>query len=127
MSRILRNSAICNSCNEELVSENVHDFKMCGCGELGVDGGNEYIRRVGNNAKDTSVIDDGDHEKRVSHLKWGRNYDKDMNRLPSTEWILIKDMETDHIKAILDGGWCNSDYYTEVFNDELKKREHVSS
>lgn len=32
-------------CKEILVSESVHDFKTCKCGEISVDGGTDYIRR----------------------------------------------------------------------------------
>lgn len=34
-------------------------------------------------------------------LFWGQRYDKDMNMLPEVRWILIKDMTTDHIKAVI--------------------------
>jgi hypothetical protein len=55
---------------------------------------------------------------------WGRNYDKDMNELPKTEWILIKDMSTDHIQAILDGNWVkDGNPYKTYFEDELKFRQ----
>jgi hypothetical protein len=35
-------------------------------------------------------------------LFWGRNYDKDNNLLDHTEYILIKDLTSDHINAIYD-------------------------
>lgn len=34
-------------------------------------------------------------------LFWGKNYDKRGNRLDKTKWILLKDMDTDHIESIL--------------------------
>ncbi len=55
---IERNSAICLSCNTEIVSVHRHDFKYCKCGDLAVDGGTEYLRRVykpGALWKDTSI------------------------------------------------------------------------
>ena len=47
-----------------------------------------------------------------------------MNRLPNgTEWRLIKDLVTDHIEAILSGGYAdNNSFYKEVFEEELKVR-----
>lgn len=33
---------------------------------------------------------------------WGNNYDKDMNRLSETRYVLLKDLEDAHIAAILD-------------------------
>ena len=57
--RIIRNSAICNKCNEEVVSTYTHDFRTCSCGDLSVDGGTEYLRRVfgARGYTDTSVMD----------------------------------------------------------------------
>jgi hypothetical protein len=56
---ILRNSALCHSCGEEIVSAFRHDFVTCSCGNVAVDGGGSYPRRVlrdGASFKDTSVI-----------------------------------------------------------------------
>lgn len=61
---------------------------------------------------------------RREYLLWGQNYDKDMNRLPETIYRPIKDLDTDHIKAILDGKWCTSGYHFECFQEELKRREN---
>lgn len=56
-------------------------------------------------------------------LFWGQNYDKDMNRLPETNWILIKNMNTDHIKAVIAfmGEKLPSRYKT-AFSKELERR-----
>lgn len=44
---IFNNTIKCKHCGDILKSETVHDFKMCSCGKVGVDGGEEYLRRVG--------------------------------------------------------------------------------
>ena len=44
---ILTNKIRCKNCGEILESKSVHDFKMCGCGACGVDGGRSYLRRIG--------------------------------------------------------------------------------
>ncbi len=77
---IIRNSAKCNTCDAELVSEHRHDFKVHTCankpitarhwvdeklvefpGEItfnwGVDGGRAYIRRIGEGFTDTSIFE----------------------------------------------------------------------
>lgn len=56
---IRRNSAKCLLCNEEIESRHVHDFVRCSCGNIAVDGGTHYIRRIGtlDNYTDTSIID----------------------------------------------------------------------
>ena len=46
--RIKLNQIQCKHCKDLLVSEHVHDFKMCSCDKVGVDGGLEYLRRIGN-------------------------------------------------------------------------------
>jgi tRNA(Ile2) C34 agmatinyltransferase TiaS len=44
--RIIRNSAKCLKCGDEIESAHRHDFKSCKCGAISVDGGKDYIRRV---------------------------------------------------------------------------------
>ena len=108
-----------------------HDMSFCKCGKVSADGGANYLRRIGEQEdwKDTSIYDNGSHELRRENLRWGVNYDKDMNRLPNgTEWRLIKDLVTEHIQAILSGGYAdNNSFYKGVFEEELKFRNNVSS
>lgn len=44
--KIIRNSAKCLVCLETLESLYRHNFVRCSCGNLAVDGGLDYIRRV---------------------------------------------------------------------------------
>lgn len=54
---------------------------------------------------------------------WGINYDKDMNELPKTIYKPIKELSTDHLRAILDGGFvCYNALYKEIMENELKSR-----
>lgn len=56
---IIRNSAKCLGCGDEIESTHRHDFVSCSCGDLSVDGGKAYLRRVvGGGYKDTSVVTD---------------------------------------------------------------------
>ena len=41
------NACKCRSCGDVIRSYSRHDFKACKCGKVMVDGGNEYMRRVG--------------------------------------------------------------------------------
>lgn len=43
---ILRNSARCPKCGENVESLNRHDYKSCKCGAIAVDGGFDYLRRT---------------------------------------------------------------------------------
>ena len=56
------------------------------------------------------------------YLLWGQNYDKDMNLLPKTLYKPIKDLSTDHIQAILEGGYAKREKYIKCFKEELKLR-----
>lgn len=69
---ILQNEAQCLNCNDIIWSGSRHDFKSCKCGNICVDGGMEYIRRVysSNDAvglmRDRSLtVSDGDAFKRL--------------------------------------------------------------
>jgi hypothetical protein len=53
---IIQNAVNCLSCGDLIVSKHRHDFVTCTCGAISVDGGQEYLRRVGDfaNAVDLS-------------------------------------------------------------------------
>lgn len=59
MKRIVRNSARCLKCGDNIESTHVHHFQWCSCKNIAVDGGQEYLKRVGDihgeNSKDTSI------------------------------------------------------------------------
>ena len=62
-----------------------------------------YVRVVGN--KDYEKIDSYFvHGYIRENISWGRNFNEKGERVP-TKYILIKDLGTEHIKAILDGGF----------------------
>ncbi len=56
---------------------------------------------------------------------WGRNYDENMVRLPEIEYILLKDLTTDHIKAIIlffaAQGRTPAPSYMEYFNKRISE------
>lgn len=53
---IIQNAVSCMSCGDLIVSKHRHDFVTCTCGAISVDGGQAYLRRVGDfaNAVDHS-------------------------------------------------------------------------
>ena len=53
---ILSNQIECLSCGDRPYSRTRHDFKSCKCGEVSVDGGQSYLRRVGGAYKDMSIV-----------------------------------------------------------------------
>lgn len=44
---ILLNAIYCKKCFSVLVSKHGHDYVMCTCKSVAVDGGKNYLRRVG--------------------------------------------------------------------------------
>ena len=59
---IIQNAATCLSCGDFIVSKHRHDFVECTCGAIAVDGGQDYLRRIGDftNATDQSWSLDSD-------------------------------------------------------------------
>ncbi len=59
---IVQNAATCLSCGDFIVSKHRHDFVTCTCGAIAVDGGQDYLRRIGDftNATDQSWSLDSD-------------------------------------------------------------------
>jgi hypothetical protein len=61
MKKLLINRAKCLLCNDVITSEHLHDFKTCKCGNLSIDGGNEYGRilyKKANSYQDLSEYDE---------------------------------------------------------------------
>lgn len=54
---IIQNAVICNKCDDFIFSKHRHDFVTCKCGNISVDGGQEYLRRVGSGISDRSYTD----------------------------------------------------------------------
>jgi len=45
---MLLNRTRCKKCGDVITSNHVHDFVRCKCGAVAVDGGDDYLRRIGN-------------------------------------------------------------------------------
>lgn len=46
--RIVANRIKCKKCGDVIESKTIHDFKLCRCGTIAVDGGHDYLKRSGN-------------------------------------------------------------------------------
>lgn len=46
--KILVNRIKCKKCGDVIESKSVHDFNFCKCGKVAVDGGQDYLKRLGN-------------------------------------------------------------------------------
>lgn len=72
---ILYNAIKCDGCREVIVSTHTHDFKWCRCPEdsyfrCAVDGGYEYLKRLGNGQWDelSVVVDDTELKEELKQI-----------------------------------------------------------
>lgn len=122
---ILSNKIQCKHCGDTIESFHQHDFKFCSCGAVAVDGGTSYLRRLGSDFIDLSEIiseekEDGWFEKVRETFTWG-SYGKG-GKGPKRN-ILLKDLEEDHIKAILETQWhIKGSHVEQYMKKELEYR-----
>ena len=45
--KVIVNKIRCKKCGDIIESTHRHDFKICKCGAVAVDGGHDYLRRSG--------------------------------------------------------------------------------
>lgn len=64
----MRNRAKCKLCSDIIESFHRHDFVHCSCGEISVDGGNDYFRCGAKNWKNFLRLDDNDNEIVVTFI-----------------------------------------------------------
>jgi hypothetical protein len=91
-----------------------------------VDGGLEYVKRSWDKPDYTELnktFKECTLDECTKYLNWGQNYDADMNKLPETIFKPICELNTGHIEAILEGGYCKNEMYLKVFEYELNKRK----
>jgi hypothetical protein len=62
--KIVINRIQCLLCQDIIESNAPHDFRRCSCKSCGVDGGSEYLKRIGSSKsyKDLSLIFEDDNE-----------------------------------------------------------------
>ena len=114
--------------DEYITSIKSHDFKMSEDEKHFIDasfdenGDISYVRVGGN--KDYETVDASSiHDYIRENISWGRSFNEKMERIP-TKYILIKDLGTEHIKAILDGGFGGK-RVRHYLENELKWRQHI--
>lgn len=123
---ILKNSIQCRKCGDIIESKYVHDFVYCSCQSVACDGGKSYLRYIGNPedyidlSEVTSQDEDDWFEKVREEFSWGsfgKNGDELFHR------ILLKDMEKEHIIAVLGTQMhIRGTHIEEYFKKELEYR-----
>ena len=97
LEKITKNSAKCLLCGDVLVSEHRHDFKSCSCGNLSVDGGNDYIRRGWSGSKDT-ILELSEGELLELTDEEYLALDDDESKWPKGKTIKIRRRLSDYLK-----------------------------
>ena len=64
------NKIQCKLCDDIIESKSVHDFRWCKCGMVAVDGGKDYLRRVGdlNDWIELSVVVKSDRQRMFENI-----------------------------------------------------------
>ncbi|MGE8034684.1 DUF7695 domain-containing protein [Lysinibacillus sp. NPDC093692] len=61
--KLKRNKIRCNHCDDLIESKKEHDFKMCSCGKVAIDGGLEYSKRIfPSNPSEAHFVDLSEYE-----------------------------------------------------------------
>lgn len=93
---LIQNAAYCSDCDKIFVSTNCHD--MTGCKHGFIDGGLDYVRG-GGRLESLALYTTNSRDDIKNKLVWG-TYGKNGNE--SLRRKLVKDLDTDHLKAILE-------------------------
>lgn len=126
MENIIYNAIECKNCKDIIESYHRHDFKYCSCGNVSVDGGTEYLRRGYINDMaytELALYSNNPFEIIRQYLKWGKNYDENMERLPETEWIPLKDLNDGHLDALADYKPASTFYRVMFIQEKLWRAE----
>jgi len=101
---IISNQAQCRKCGDVIFSSHVHDYVECSCGEVMVDGGNDYLRRsVGPNFIDMSLTMNEEDFKAI--LDYTKEMYKSRNELGILYGVFraIRDQGYKLVKEEIDG------------------------
>jgi len=87
---IIRNSIKCLSCDDEIESRHVHDFKFCKCGKIAVDGGHEYLKRCGERRFMQETSEFGELPDAEDDAEW---ISVMFDGLDDEDWVKLDDKE----------------------------------
>src|SRR6478735_11820950 len=103
MRHLVANKIKCLTCGDIIESLHRHDFKLCSCQKVGVDGGLEYSRLMGNPFDYWNLSTYSNEPFAiVRHHAYRTGYGKPNNPDYGTfRKTLLKDMTNDHLEASL--------------------------
>ena len=92
---IKRNQIRCKRCDDVIQSRHRHDFVMCSCGAVGVDGGKDYLRRIGTDYVELSI-----EEKEEKDVEMSTPLIMDLDEEPEPTLEVIEEKLTPHERVI---------------------------
>ncbi len=87
----MRNRAKCKLCNNVIESFSTHDYVTCGCGEISIDGGSEYLRSRARDYQNFLRVDDEGNEIVVTfqeNISEEKMEDKEVANKPNKKEII---------------------------------------
>jgi len=126
--QIILNRAKCLGCGDVITSYSVHDFVICSCGNLSVDGGTEYLKRSYNDPKlvcEMSIYSDEPFELiRENYHRGG--YGKNGNE--PLKWVPISEMSNEWLQNCIiynDGRGNFKCFANYLYLKEIKYRKRM--
>ncbi len=98
--KIISNQVRCKKCGDTPYSSNRHDFRYCECKSIAVDGGNEYLKRVGDFRvmEEMSIEIPSDAEVAIREaVKWG--HDNNRNDL-GISYAVLRALRDNGVKMV---------------------------
>lgn len=120
---ILQNAAYCLKCDTYIISTHVHDYRSCNCGNIAVDGGNEYLKRSVAEKEDFidySLSTESIPEEIRAKLLWGS---RGKDGTEPLKFLPIGQRDTEHLEAILKTQTQINDLYKTAIRTELRIRK----
>lgn len=123
--RIVCNRAKCLDCGDIIISKHRHDFVKCTCGNLAVDGGESYLRRLSTpkrNFEEMTVYSDAPFkELREVIYRGGRGKD---GKQP-LKWVKLSEISDDWLQNIIkyEEGYRPDNRYLPYYRQEQEYRQ----
>lgn len=118
MAEIILNRVQCKKCQDVIISHCRHDFNSCRCGNVSVDGGRTYLRRLGADYTELSITAGCEFELiRESLYRGSRGKSGDK---PLT-WISLANMSNAYLHNLL--AYQESNGYTDSVDYSFQLKE----
>jgi len=96
----MKNRAKCKLCNSIIESFHRYDYVTCSCGEIAVDGGNEYFKASAGDFNNFLRVDDEGNEIVVTLVEKGQSQEDEKTKPTKDELIKILDSMISNIESL---------------------------